>query len=58
MKTAYKATFIGRENGAIGITHPNAIIVMAESMQEAEKMLYKTHEHISSLSIIDLTNHG
>lgn len=42
----YKITFIGRPNGAIGITYQITKIVEADNEVEASLKLYETHEHI------------
>lgn len=42
----YKITFIGRPNGAIGITYQITKIVEADDEVKAALKLYETHEHI------------
>lgn len=45
----YRATFVARQVGAIGVTYPLTIEVEAASMPDAERELYKTYEHIQGL---------
>ena len=42
----FSITFIGRENGAIGISSTHTKTVTAENFEAARLKLYDTHEHI------------
>jgi hypothetical protein len=47
----YKIHFIGRKNGAIGITYHNYVTVEAETPEAAILKLYDTYEHIRVIKI-------
>jgi len=45
----YKASFVGRLVGAIGISYPITIIIKATNKDQARLNLYKNYEHIKRL---------
>jgi len=47
--TTYLANFIGRENGAIGVTYEITERVKADDIEQARLALYEKYEHISGL---------
>lgn len=50
----YKIIFIGRLNGAIGITYKITKEISAESEEAATLKLYESYEHIRVISITKL----
>lgn len=47
----YTFSFIGRQNGAIGIFYKISETYEAENISEAKSLLYRDYEHISQLKI-------
>lgn len=47
----YVFEFIGREMGALGVCMHQVVKVQAETLPEAHRKLYDTHEHISVLMV-------
>jgi len=54
MKT-YKATFNGRELGAIGIFYNISTTVEGENERQAELNLYNRYDHITRLKLEEVT---
>ena len=48
------ASFIGREVGAIGVMGRHYIHVNGKDKEEANINIYKTHEHITSLTLEEI----
>tara|TARA_R110000822_G_scaffold67329_1_gene164005 strand:- start:460 stop:615 length:156 start_codon:yes stop_codon:yes gene_type:complete len=51
MKT-FKLSFIGRLNGAIGITYKIRENVNAENLEAAKLKLYNKYEHITQIKVL------
>lgn len=47
----YQASFVGRQNGAIGICYPITTEVEGDTEQDATLRLYGKYEHISKLKL-------
>lgn len=50
----YKARFVGRKLGAIGIFYPIETVVEAETMQAAKLKLCDSYEHIQGLAFTEI----
>lgn len=50
----WRAEFIGREIGAIGVFHPITIEVEGDTEDEANLNIYETHEHVFKLTLTPL----
>jgi len=50
----YKANFIGRKRGAIGINYSIETITEGKDKNEAGLKLYDEYEHISQLKLTEL----
>jgi hypothetical protein len=52
--TIYKATFMGRQKGAIGIFYKITDTVEADNREDANLKLYDNYEHISLLQLVEV----